>query len=158
MKARHRHLRNTTNTTPFGVIHHDETGVVTNQADLAVTPEQLVSSVAGYVDGDVFPGTPPPPVITPVPGARMAQTSLPSGTGKPDPTDEQYGEIITEMLKSGAPVNGEGYVDMTALNEVLRDRNLKILTGSRRKEITDKLKLNPKSPSAPPAPPVPPAS
>lgn len=56
-------------------------------------------------------------------------------------TDEELWAVIAELEAAENPkLNSQGYVDMEALNSVLREKGFEIVTGGKRKEVTDKFR------------------
>lgn len=135
MNVRHANLKNEEVNTRYGIVKLDRAGMVTNIDDLTGSPEQLVMHVPGFVNADLFPS----------PEASRAAKEIPAKTPTPtvsaDQEEGKYAAVIKELLEKGTMVNNEGYIDMGVLNEELRKREMKILTGTRRKEISDKHNL-----------------
>lgn len=60
---------------------------------------------------------------------------------KKEATDEQVAEVIKELLASGASTNTQGMVDSGQLNQALATKGFLGVTGTRRKDIQQRMEL-----------------
>lgn len=135
VKVRHLKKRACVVNTRYGEIQLDETGGVVGQGDLKCSAEDLLT-LPNFVDAKLFE---PRPEAARVKQAREAaektaaeKTSSPAG-----PSDQEYGDFIADLISTGAACTGEGYIQMDVLNAALREADMPVLTGTRRKEISD---------------------
>jgi len=120
--------------TRYGEIQLDEVGKVTNLDDLECTADELCE-LPNFVDERIFGGR---PEAAPVKEAReKAEEKVKKTAGPSGPSDEEYGAFIAELIESGAECTGEGYIQMDVLNAALREKEMPIVSGTRRKEISD---------------------
>jgi len=135
VKVRHMKKRACVINTMYGELKLDETGGVINQEDLKVSTEDLLA-LPNFVDAEIFE---PQPEAASVKRAREeAEKAEPLKVrSSSTPSDEEYGDIIAELIDQGAACTGEGYIQMDELNAALRERDLPILSGTRRKDISD---------------------
>jgi len=139
VNVRHMKKRACVINTRYGEIQLDETGGVTNQEDLKVSTEDLLA-LPNFVDAKIFE---PHPESAAAKRARTAEAAEPLKVSTPaGPSDEEYGDIIAELIDQGAACTGEGYIQMDELNAALREKDLPILSGTRRKDISDAYNAN----------------
>lgn len=136
MKVRHSSLKNEPINTRYGIVQLDDLGYVKNIDDLTCNEEQLIQHVPGFINGDLFP-----PKDGLLPG-KLTKTA-PAAEVKEKDTKEAdtYAEVIKELLAAGANTTEDGYIDMGVLNQTLRDKGLKIMTGTDRKKLSDERNL-----------------
>jgi hypothetical protein len=132
----------------YGTVHLDDQGYVKNLAELQKKTvedlEQGLLQLPNFVSADVFSGAietlnPLPEVkpnqttqpTRPEPGTPITQEQTPVG-----PSNADYYAVIKECEKSGK-VNSEGYADMGTLIEMLREKGMPVISGTRRLELTD---------------------
>jgi len=118
MRAKHETRRNEPLNCRYGLLALDQHGHVSNLDELGVTEDDILS-LPGFLPGDLF-GEEDPPLTE-------------------DSYDQQTVVILELMREENFPKNSEGYLDMGAVNEVMRARGLPILSGTRRREIEDQL-------------------
>jgi len=124
--------------TRYGEVQLDEEGKVTNLDDLDCTAEELCE-VPNFIDGAIFGGRPESDRAK---GARLEEEAKNSGPAKASnspvgPSDQEYGDVIADMISDGAACTSEGYIQMDVLNAALREKDMPIISGTRRKEISD---------------------
>ena len=135
VKVRHLKQRACVVNTRYGEVQIDETGGVTNLDDLPCSAKGLME-LPNFVDAKLFSGT---PEAAPVKQAREEAEAV-EAAKKPEPTgpsDEEYGAVIAELVEGGAARTTEGYIQMDVLNAALRERDMSIISGTRRKDISD---------------------
>jgi len=135
VKVRHLKKRACVVNTMYGEIQLDDEGGVTNQSDLDCSTEELLD-LPNFVDAELFA---PQPEAGSVKQAREAteQTTAAKASSSGGPSDEDYADIIAELIDGGAACTSEGYIQMDVLNATLRERDLPTISGTRRKEISE---------------------
>jgi len=135
--VRHMKKRACVVNTMHGEVQLDETGGVTNLDELECTAEELCE-VPNFIDGAIFGGKPESDRAK---GARLQEEEKNGGPPvavKPaGPSDQEYGDIIADLISDGAACTSEGYIQMDVLNGALREKEMPIISGTRRKEISD---------------------
>lgn len=153
--AKHTKLRNCEIHTPFGKLKLDGEGFVTNLREVKATVEQILTR-PNFVNGDVFrkSGTTVNVIDATEPPRRVdvkidEKTSEPAATppaadkeekpeeGTTGPTNQDYYELIKQLVADGASTNSDGYIDMDPFLSALRERGWPVVSGTRRREITD---------------------
>jgi hypothetical protein len=122
---RYQHRSNCKLITPYGDVELDEDGNVTNMSKF--DPEDLLT-IDGFVDAGIFGETPPRPK------KAVAEKAPEPNSG---PTDEQYWQLIKDMVEKGAHLNTEGYIQMEVLTAAIREKEWPPISGTRRIRITD---------------------
>lgn len=134
MALKHAFRRNESVISMYGTLKFNEHGFLTNIEELDASEAQLLE-LPNIIDGATFKDD------------RIEPTTAPTdeeggnGTGGKDtpPTDEEYSAYILELHASAteAQINSEGYLEMDFLNEKLRGKGWPILSGTKRKKLTD---------------------
>ena len=136
-KVKVRHLRRKAQTinTRYGEVHLDEMGGVTNLDDLDCSAKELCE-LPNLVDAKLFKGRPEAANVKQAREEAEAEVAarVPVPVG---PSDEDYGAVIAGLVEGGGATTGDGYIQMDVLNAALREREMPILSGTRRKEISD---------------------
>lgn len=121
--------------TMYGEVHLDEMGGVMNLDDLKCSAKKLCE-LPNFINADLFAGQPEAAPVKQVreeaEAAAKAREPVPTG-----PSDEDYGAVIAELVEDGGATTGDGYIQMDVLNTALRERGMPILSGTRRKVISD---------------------
>jgi len=134
LQVRHLKRRAQVVNTRFGEVALGGTGEVTNLDDLECTAEELCE-FPNFVDVALFaPGPEAGSVVKAREDAEKTTEKAPSSDG---PSDEDYGDIIAELIDGGAACTSEGYIQMDVLNAALREKDLPTISGTKRKEISD---------------------
>jgi len=128
-------LRNQTLGTPWGRVELDSQGFPTNLEELGITAEQLLTR-PGFINTEVFPTKDQPELPKPVVKTNPTVVQPPSSAL---PTDEDITAAIEGVYRAGDKPNAEGYVNMGPLIEALKAKNLKGITGTKRKEVENKM-------------------
>lgn len=146
MALKHAFRRNESVISMYGTLKFNEHGFLTNIDELDASEAQLLE-LPNIVDGATFKDD------------RIEPTAAPTdeeggnGTGSKDtpPTDEEYGAYLLELHASAteAQINSEGYLEMDFLNEKLREKGWPILSGTKRKKLTDAARAAAKTTPAP---------
>lgn len=116
--ARHARLRSEPIHTSLGVIQLDDRGLAANLSELGITADQLIDTVPGFLDADVFAGDPNPPLgqaPTPEPVPETVEEAPGEGErgeevkGQEDqrPDDSEAGEQLKSEGGQLEPAEGE---------------------------------------------------
>jgi len=137
VKVRHMKRQACVVNTMYGEVQLDETGGVTNLDDLDCSEKELME-LPNFIDAKIFG---PNPEAASVKAAREAEDEAnggPTTAKKPaGPSDQEYGDFIAELVSNDAETTSEGYIQMDVLNSALREAEMPIISGTRRKEISD---------------------
>lgn len=139
MGVRHRTLRNTSTLSMWGEIKVDLHGNVHNLEELQALDQnkgrnvrEALTNHPDFVDTEAYPDQSKP--LTPP--AETKKPAVPTEQSQGPSSADYYG-LITGLTTGGINTNSEGYVDLDALITACRERGWPILTGTRRKQITD---------------------
>lgn len=141
-KIRHVQVRNEEILTRYGAFKLDDTGCILNRDEVKASDEQILAE-PGFVDADLFPGSPtlkaPPPPPPPTAEGVVTQPPPQTPTGT-SPEDQAYKEIIRKLIAAGAKTNSEGYLEMPLVLQAIAQAQMKPITGGKRKELQDAIR------------------
>lgn len=133
MIARHLYLHSQELVSSRGRIKLDEQGIVTNPQDIEGGHDGLIDFYPEtFLDTRAFP-----PLYAKA-EPRKATEARPTETISeiPSPTDADYSQLIQDLMEqANCPINSEGYIEMPYLNEAIKARGWRSITGTRRKEL-----------------------
>lgn len=134
MALKHAFRRNESVISMYGTLKFNEHGFLSNFEELDASEEQLLE-LPNIIDAATFKDD------------RIETASQPTdqeggnGEGQQDqpPTDDEYGTYIAGLHSTATDeqINSEGYLEMDYLNEKLREKGWPILSGTKRKKLTD---------------------
>lgn len=137
--------------TQFGEAHLDEFGTVINPRNIKGGVESLLKCAGfadaalfppqggypeGYVPGDEEPEGSPEPVEAPKSNVIIVTRDKESTPG--EYTEEDYWKVIQELSIEEENLNLKGYVEMEILEASLKALGWPVISGTQRRDITDK--------------------
>lgn len=139
MSVRHKYLHSEKVHTSAGVVELDENGVVTNLKDVGGKARLL--EVPDFLDVNLFA---PLRFAREIPPENEPTVPQPqSSEKKPDTpaTDDDYRVLIADLVANratnGVKLTTEGYIQMDDLSAVLREKSWPVITGTKRKELSE---------------------
>lgn len=139
LKLRHDHYTDMEIITKYGRMILDEDGYV---IDIERPPKDLrdiLKTVPGIVDGDLFKPR-PRPKSQDEQDLDQKKREIRQAEKKKVFTKDDYKKLITEMMDDeSVPKNHEDYVDMGALTNRLRELKQKPITGMIRRRLQDEI-------------------
>lgn len=144
MRVKHVRLKGEEVNTHLGLVRLDEDGFVINGNEFEKGGASLLE-LPTFIDAELFAGQ-RGPAIEVFETRQDAGVSLsgqeisPAASLRTVPTDEVYWSVIERLAEDENTLNSEGYVDMDVLNGKLKEFGFPILSGARRKVITDNFK------------------
>lgn len=140
--------------TTYGEVFLGPDGCVTNMSDLQKAHSHLdmrteMAKLPNFMDTELFNAEAEVDLAEGAPNTKDQALTLRQSDKEKDvgqvpvvpppsgPSDLDYYRIILELSQNQGNLNSAGYVDMEVLTQELRAKNLPLITGTRRQNITD---------------------